>query len=739
MNKQYINIIITFIASIIILLGGNPKVYGQNTFQRIATLQVHLNHPDAEEAVSEIVAATSDGMLLIYTDGENGTIGFVDISNPSSPAPSGTLEVGGEPTSVAVVGNYALVGVNTSENYVNPTGLLVVVDITSRQLIRTLDMMGQPDSVAVSPDRQYAAVVIENERDEDLGDGEIPQLPAGFLMVVDLDGTPSQWSTRKIELTGLADLAPEDPEPEFADINTQNVAAVTLQENNHIILVDLASGSIIDHFNAGTVNLENVDILENGIIEVNGDLNDIPREPDAITWVGDEILATANEGDMYGGSRGFTLFTQKGNVISDSFNQVEHLAVQIGHYPEGRAENKGAEPEGVEYGRYGQDDILFVGCERANFVAVYQVTHYGTMLIQVLPTGVGPEGLLAIPQRDLFVVATEKDDAGEPGVAASLSIYQLQAAVPSYPTIQSSFQVNESGVMVPIAWTALSGLVADIDDAAILYTVPDNAMAQSRIYTVDASSAPALIVDELILMKDGSPVDYDLEGIAVRADGGFWLASEGKNEIENLLIKVDVDGTVLEEVGLPDSVKTGMIKNGFEGVTAVGSGADEKVYVAFQRTWNNDLTQHARIGEYNPATGQWRFFYYPLDAKQSDASGWIGLSEITALGNDNFAVIERDKGWGPDALLKSISTFSIAGLEPQTEEQGNFPVVTKSPVYDMVPDLRALNGWTLEKVEGLAVASDGQVYVVTDNDGIDDATGETQFLRLGDREDVLGL
>ncbi|GGN29439.1 hypothetical protein FHR83_007729 [Actinoplanes campanulatus] len=36
-----------------------------------------------------------------------------------------------------------------------------------------------------------------------------------------------------------------------------------------------------------------------------------------------------------------------------------------------------------------------------------------------------------------------------------------------------------------------------------------------------------------------------------------------------------------------------------------------------------------------------------------------------------------------------------------------------------------------DKVEGLAVAGDGRTYTVTDNDGIDDATGETVFLDLG--------
>lgn len=45
-------------------------------------------------------------------------------------------------------------------------------------------------------------------------------------------------------------------------------------------------------------------------------------------------------------------------------------------------------------------------------------------------------------------------------------------------------------------------------------------------------------------------------------------------------------------------------------------------------------------------------------------------------------------------------------------------------------------GWLQEKVEGVAVAQDGSVFIVTDNDGVDGNTGETQFLRIGSRRQL---
>ena len=43
-----------------------------------------------------------------------------------------------------------------------------------------------------------------------------------------------------------------------------------------------------------------------------------------------------------------------------------------------------------------------------------------------------------------------------------------------------------------------------------------------------------------------------------------------------------------------------------------------------------------------------------------------------------------------------------------------------------------------EKVEGLTIGGDGRVYLVTDNDGVEDATGETVFADLGSARRVFG-
>ncbi|HCW88930.1 MAG TPA: alkaline phosphatase, partial [Marinobacter sp.] len=278
-------------------------------FVRVATLpvctQINADCDTDTETAAEIVDVSEDGKTLIYTDSPRGVIGFVDITTPDAPAPLGTLDLAGEPTSVAVKGRYALVGVNTSASLADPSGKLAVVDIASRTLVTTIDLNGQPDSVAVSPDKAYAAIAIENERDEDVDDGRIdlsPQLPAGYLVVADISAAdPAAWTTRDVELTGLASIAPTDPEPEYVDINSDNMAVVTLQENNHLVLVDLATASVTDHFSAGEVSLGQVDTVEEDIISQTGSLSNIVREPDGVTWIDSNHFVTADEGDMNGG------------------------------------------------------------------------------------------------------------------------------------------------------------------------------------------------------------------------------------------------------------------------------------------------------------------------------------------------------------------------------------------------------------------------------------------------------
>jgi DNA-binding beta-propeller fold protein YncE len=746
------------------------------TFHRLATYPVFENRPAgdsvADETVAEISAVSEDGRTVVSTDAAARRIGFVDISDPSAPKGLGTLsltELGSEhdePTSVAVVGGYVLVVVDTSASFTEPSGRLDVVDLATRQRVRSLDLGGQPDSIAVTPDTAHAVVAMENQRDEEATpeggeEGDLPQLPAGFLQILDLPGDdPAAWSTRAVSFVDDAGAplpvvaaagldTPQDPEPEYVAVNPAgDKVAVTLQENNGVAVVDVASGTIETVFSAGRTAVSGIDTDDDGVIDQTGSTDAAPREPDAIGWLDDDHVATANEGDWKGGTRGWTVFdAATGEVVWDAGAELERLAVRVGLHTEDRAGKKGVEPEGLTVATLGGVRYAFVGSERSNFVAVYDVTDAGApRFVQVLATTNGPEGLLAVPGRDLLVVSSEEDDA-EVGVRASVSVFGRgerwadAAGTPQFPSVVSADAAAGPQAGSPIGWGALGALSADPSDPARLWTATDAAYAVTQLLSLDVSGygegSPAVIDRAVTLTEDGEPVGLDVEGVAARADGGFWLGVEGATGADSAVVRVDAEGAVQERVALPADVVTGLGKQGIEGVAVQGTGADEQVWVALQRGLTTDdggAAGTARLGRYDVASDTWDWFAYPLGTT-STAGDWIGLSEVTVVDDDTLAVVERDKLNGPAAAVKRVYTVDVP--ETAVGAASTTPVaVHKVLAHDVLADLRATNGWTQEKLEGLTIGGDGTVWAVTDNDGMADATGETVLLRLGAAADV---
>lgn len=717
-----------------VLLSGTAMA--EPLFNRIATFSVPQNLPadrdPKKKTVSEIIAANGDGTLLAYTDAEQKALGIIDIADPANPKPAGFVPLEGESTSVTILGDKAFVAVVTSgDNFKEPAGHLATVDLKTKQVVAKCDLGGQPDSVTLTKDKGKIVIAIENERDEKLNKGALPQLPAGNLTLIGIKDGNIDCATRQVvDLTGIAAVEPTDPEPEFVDANQDGLVVVTLQENNHLAIVDSKTGKVVTHFSAGSVDLKNIDKTRDGKISPTEELKSVAREPDAVRWLDNDRFVTANEGDWKGGSRGFTIFRKDGTVEFDSGSDVDHIAMRLGHYPERRSAAKGSEPEGIEVATYGNDRLIFVGLERASLVLVYKDEGAGKAprFLQALPTGIGPEGLLAIPQRDLFVSASETDVGEKGGARSSVMIYRRAEQAAAYPTIQSA---DENGL--PIGWGALSGLAADRTAPGKLFAITDSAYTPSRLLEIDATQKPAKITGALTVTKDGKPASYDLEGIATREGGGFWLASEGNPEkkdavLDDILLRVSAKGEVEEEIRLPETLAKHAVRFGFEGVAVTGMGADETVWLAVQREWKDDPKGKAKILSYKPATKEWGVLHYPLS--QPATGFWMGLSELVALGDDRFAVIERDNGFGAKAV-KTLQTFSVKGLKPAAIGAAEIPTVTKTLLRDLTPDLMKAGGYGLDKVEGMTVDKAGHLFVVTDNDGVDDSSGETQFFAFG--------
>ena len=390
---------------------------------------------------AEIIQASADGTILIYTDSDNNRIGVADINDPAAAAEIGALELPGEPTGVGLSpdGRWALVTVypESAEQDNRLPGVLALIDLADPALPATAAYIGidnHPDSIAVTNDgdQLIGVIAVENENGG----------ATGAVQVVKLDPTkPRNWSVATIELDeellrNALMLAADEPQPEVVTLSPgRHMAAVSLQENNGIVLIDLSALEVSGAFSLGAVADRPADLLDDGKINLTqtypADVADIEhagvRFPDGISFTpGGQHLVSADEGeDDLTGGRGISIWTLSGDFVWDDGGEIERSAAEAGLYPDDRSAKRGIEMEGVTAARFASREFLFAVAERGNFLVIYDIANPNAPeLVQLLPTGAGPESVVAIPARNLVAVAAEEsgelslfryDPPAEPG------------------------------------------------------------------------------------------------------------------------------------------------------------------------------------------------------------------------------------------------------------------------------------------------------------------------------------
>lgn len=716
----------------------DPVIIGLDPGAKALSFAPLAHHP-VEQGVAEIVVPLPGGETLVYTDSDNGTIGLIDISDPANPTSISTTDVtdgeADEPTSVAVTpdGDYALVAVRTGDDADNANpGMVRVYEIQDTANLTHLADIAVgigPDSIAIANTpvgQEYAIQAIVAIEDEEDGEN-LPGSRAGRIDVIRFDpDMPSASTVTSLDVAArLADLDgvnyKSDPQPEYVAVSPdQTHVAVTLQENNAIAILDISdpdAPAIQTVFSAGTTCRDgNADIRDDGEIDLSESFTG-RREPDGVYFLPDgQHIVTANEGDtslnafgngVYPGGRNFAIFDLAGNLVFEPGDELDQQAVIHGHYPDEESAESGIEVEGVAAATLLGRDYLFAGSEKGSFVAAYRVFPSGhAEFVQLLPTGLEPEGIITISDRsdETILLVTANEDDG------SLNIFQANDAPYQAPADEP--MVMSTGTDIP--WGALSGLTAVRDD--FLYAVPDNAFGDSRMYRIvpdDIASGKA-VIDAAILINDGGVnLEIDPEGIAY--DGSnFWIASEGSQVSENMLYQVNASGNVLQTVPFHADFMPGtendVTKHGYEGVAVSGDG--QYLYVAMQRGFVTD-DDYARILRYEIASGDWISAKYPM---HDDGEGWMGLSDITLLDDDQtLLVVERDKGVGNSAVHKKIYSVEVSGMTDDGE-------LSKTLVSDLLAD----HHMRQEKVEGMTVFG-GDIWVLNDNDG----AGWTRFINVG--------
>lgn len=237
---------------------------------------------------------------------------------------------------------------------------------------------------------------------------------------------------------------------------------------------------------------------------------------------------------------------------------------------------------------------------------------------------------------------------------------------------------------------------------------------------------------------------FDPEGVRIAGDGSHYFVSD---EYGPFVYKFDANGVRVAtydigakfHIASPSADGAAEVSGntagrqanrGMEGLAISPDGT--KLYGIMQSPLIQDgaLTgttrngTNVRIVEIDLATGATREFLYQM------TSGGNGISEIVAVNDHEFLVVERDGRAGSAALVKDIVKIDISGASdikdvanlPKTGTPAGVVPVTRSIFLNMLDPAFGLAGTNFpEKIEGLTFANDladGRhvLLITSDND-----------------------
>ncbi|WP_424986112.1 choice-of-anchor I family protein [Microbulbifer sp. S227A] len=307
-------------------LPTTPVVTGELSF----AVAAEFEGPGGEGA-SEVVAH-EDGMLYV-TNGALGRIDIFALPGSDNAATPGSIDLSGldgfaSLQSVAVKNGVIAVAISRpplaqsvfgQDATLSQPGFVALYDAQTRELISTVDVGNLPDQLTFNADGSTLLVAGEGEKNED---SDHDDNPLGTVAIIDVSD-PAQPGANIVDFSqfnGLEDAArnagiriqpgvslAEDLEPEYISVSPDGTTAfVSLQENNAIARIDLATGDVVDLFGLGTVDFSETafDPLDDGNIDIRTFDNVVGfRMPDAIASAeigGKTYILTANEGDSRG-------------------------------------------------------------------------------------------------------------------------------------------------------------------------------------------------------------------------------------------------------------------------------------------------------------------------------------------------------------------------------------------------------------------------------------------------------
>ncbi len=264
------------------------------------------------------ISAYDETTKKLFTVNNSGTnqIDVIDLTDPTNPKKLTSIDLSsynGASNSVATFGGKLAVALeSTIDKQAN--GKVVVFNTTNYALIKEISVGALPDMITFSPDGKYIMTANEGEPNDDYskdpnGTVSIIDVSNYAVSTLDFSSFSSQLNTLKaggFKVKNPTSNFAADIEPEYITISSDSKTAwVTLQENNGVAKIDLATKTISGIFPLGFKDFNNaanaIDISDKDV-----EIAFKPWKlkgmfmPDAIanyTVNGKTYFITANEGD----------------------------------------------------------------------------------------------------------------------------------------------------------------------------------------------------------------------------------------------------------------------------------------------------------------------------------------------------------------------------------------------------------------------------------------------------------
>ncbi|MGG6293964.1 choice-of-anchor I domain-containing protein [Leptolyngbya sp. AN02str] len=368
---------------------------------------------------AEMLSVSRDGQYAAVAGGDSLTLvrigsDTLDIVATQTLAaeylPNGSTAAEFTGLAISPDGAYVLVAVKDNDDanlatFDEVPGKVVAYSLPDLQPIGQVAVGRGPDSVAIAPNGQFAAIANEDEENEE----DLTNLEnrPGSISVIDLRNGPGRMT--QVEVAIPADNIPffaHDPQPETVRISADSrTIFATLQENNAIARIDLPARLPrrpnpavfrVQNFDAGirtNVGLTQ-DRVGEGACRSSAYTPSLmqeftsAREPDGLAIAANgRYLITADEDNLTAvnnqavdgkalsphGTRTISVFdAQTGELLGDSGSSIEEAVIAAG-LPM-RCNAKGPEPEVVSVGEVNGRTLAFVALERADAISIHDVT-----------------------------------------------------------------------------------------------------------------------------------------------------------------------------------------------------------------------------------------------------------------------------------------------------------------------------------------------------------------------------